>query len=297
MRALRLLLPATLAVGLLPFAVAPATAAPPANDEPDGAVRLHLGERVVQDTTEATTNDQDAALNAACGAPATNASVWYTYSPAVDRKVVLDMTGSSYSGGFLVFKGTPSADSFVTCGPGTIGLRARAGRTYYIMVISDTDVNGGELVLTLKRAVVPRVHVSLASSGVVYRGGAARIHGSYSCSRSDSAFLGAHILQRAGRLKIQADAGQEVQCDGRRHRWSARLVSPVGTYAQGHARARVRVTACGTLACRHDTARSGVHLVWAPSGSSPGAVSPSPARVEPPRPLVERQGFGSSARS
>jgi hypothetical protein len=291
MRTFRLLVPAALAVGLLPFVAAPATAAAPANDEPAGAVQLHLGARVEQDTTAATTNEQDAALNASCGAPATNASVWYTYSPSVDRSVVLDMTESDYSGGFLVFRGTPTADSLVTCGPGIVGLRARAGETYYIMVISDTETNGGNLVLTLKRAVVPRVRMSLAGRAVVFHGGAARIHGSYRCSRSDSAYLSARLFQRAGRLKIEARTDQEVQCDGSRHRWSARLVSPVGTYAAGHARARATITACGTVVCRHDTARRRVHLVWAPRASSPRSMPSSASRAPRPRPLVARQRY------
>src|SRR4029077_11902238 len=162
MRTLRLLVPPMLTAGLLTLAAAPASAAPPGNDEPQGAVVLHLGDRVVQNTSEATTNAQDEALNANCGAPATNASVWYKYSPHVDRNVVLDATASSYSSGMLVFKGTPTARSLVTCGPGSVVLRARAGKTYNIMVISDTNVNGGKLVLMLKKAPPPpRVHVSV----------------------------------------------------------------------------------------------------------------------------------------
>ena len=65
----------------------------------------------------------------------------------------------------MVFDGTPTADSLIACGPGEVGLRARAGRTYYVMAFSDTDVNGGNLVLTLQNAPTPRVHVSLAKRG------------------------------------------------------------------------------------------------------------------------------------
>jgi hypothetical protein len=159
------------------------------------------------------------------------------------------------------------------------------------MVISDTETNGGDLVLRLARAVVPRVRMSLAERAVAFHGGAARIHGSYRCSRSDSAYLSARLFQRAGRLKIQARADQEVQCDGSRHRWSARLVSPVGTYAQGHARARATITACGTFVCRRDTARQRIHLVWARKPSSQRSMPWSATRLQRPRPLVERQGF------
>jgi len=40
MKALRLLIPATMAVALVPFAAAPALAAPPGNDVPAGAVAV-----------------------------------------------------------------------------------------------------------------------------------------------------------------------------------------------------------------------------------------------------------------
>ena len=134
----------------------------------------------MQDTSEATSTTQDEALNASCGAPATTASVWYTYSPDRDRMVVLDMTASDYSGGILVFAGTPTGDSLVTCGPGMVELRARAGKTYSIMVVSDTGVSGGRLVLSLENSPPPpRVHVSMARRGVAFRGGAARLNGTY----------------------------------------------------------------------------------------------------------------------
>ena len=62
----------------------------------------------------------------------------------------------------------------MTCGQGLVGLRARAGRTYTIMVTADTAVIGGQLSLSLEKAPPPpRVHVSLAGRGVAYRGGAA----------------------------------------------------------------------------------------------------------------------------
>src|SRR4029079_16538431 len=180
MRAPRFFLPAMLAAALVPLSSGPASAAPPGNDESAGAVALHLGDRVEQDTTQATTNAGDDALNANCGAPATNASVWYTYSPSVRRNVVLDTTASSYSAGLMVFRGAPKADSLVACGPGAVGLRARAGRTYYVMAFSDTDVIGGDLVLTLQNAPTPRVHVTLAKRGGAVHGRAAKVHGTAS---------------------------------------------------------------------------------------------------------------------
>jgi hypothetical protein len=253
---------------------------------------LHVGDRVVQDTSEATTTPEDSALNANCGAPETNASVWYKFSPRVNRKVRLDGTTSGYSNGFLVFVGTPRADSLVACGPGVVGLRARAGKTYNIMVISDTGVNGGRLVLSLRKAPPPpRVHVSIARRGLAFRGGAARIHGSYVCKRAEFVELTGTLFQRAGRLKIRDGFGQGTRCNGRRHHWSARLVSRVGTYARGHALAQVRIIACGAFECRRDRARRHIHLAWAAGSQRQRSVQPSTTRVgRPLRPLFERQG-------
>lgn len=287
----RQLVTAVMAVGLLPLAAAPASGAPPANDEPQGALVLQLGDRVVQDTSEATTTTQDEALNASCGAPATTASVWYTYSPDRDRMVVLDVTASDFSGGVLVFAGTPTVDSLVACGPGIVGLRARAGKTYSVMVVSDTGVSGGRLVLSLDDAPPPpRVHVSMARRGVAFRGGAARLNGTYSCRHGEFAALNGSLFQRAGRLKIRAEFGREIRCNGERRRWSARVVSPVGTYARGHALARVRIVACGIVACRQARTKREVQLAWAIGSHRRQLVQQPTTWTERPSPLVGLQG-------
>jgi hypothetical protein len=284
-------------VALVPLSAGAASAAPPDNDEPAGAVVLHLGDRVEQDTSEATTNAADDALNANCGAPATNASVWYQYSPSAAAKVVLDTTASSYTAGLMIFKGTPTADSLIACGPGAVGLRAQAGQTYYVMAFSDTEVNGGDLVLTLKNAPTPRVHVAVAKQGVAFHGGAARVHGTYSCTHDESfSELDVHLFQLAGRLKIQADSGTNIRCDGKRHHWSVRLVSPVGTYARGSAVARVAIISCGFIECRQHRVKRHIHLAWAASPHRQGVAQPSIARTERPRPLLSRQTHWPSSR-
>jgi hypothetical protein len=253
-------------------------------------VVVHLGDRVEQDTTEATTNAGDDALNANCGAPATNASVWYRYTPSVKHTVVLDTSESSYTAGLMVFDGTPTADSLITCGPGAVGVVARAGHTYTIMAFSDTEVIGGDLVLTMQHAPTPTVHVSLAKHGVAFHGGAARLHGTYKCRHGEGfAEVDAHLLQRAGRLKIQADSGTSISCDGARHPWSMRLVSEVGTYARGAAVAKVSIIACGLIECRQARTKRQVHLAWASSPHRQWMKHPTTARTERPRPLISRQ--------
>lgn len=295
MRARGLHLSAIVALALVPLVASPASAAPPANDEAPGAVALSLGDTVEQDTTEATTTVDDAALNNDnCGAPATNASVWYSFTPSADAKVLLDVSQSDYTAGLMVFKGTPSDDTFRGCGPDAVGINAKSGKTYTIMAFSDTDVIGGNLVISATKAATPKVHVTVAKHGLAFHGGggAAKLHGSYSCKHNESfSELDARLLQRAGRLKIQAVRGIGALCDGKSHHWSARLVSPVGYFARGPAIARVSLISCGVLECRVDRAKRHVRLTWASGPHRQWMDHPTKARSERPRTLMERQAL------
>jgi hypothetical protein len=286
MRAPRILFSTLLAVALVPFAAAPAMAAPPGNDVPGGADVIHLGDTVTQDTTEATTDADDTALNENCGAPETGASVWYTYTPAVDRKVVLDAGESDYEVGLMVFKGTPTPESLITCGPVGAGLRAKAGKTYYVMAFNDREQSGGSLVLSVKNAPTPSAHVTIAKRGVAFHPGGARIHGTYSCRHAENfGGVDVRLFQRAGRLKIQAERGTGALCDGKSHRWSVKLVSSVGLYARGPAVAKATAFACGLLECRVDRAKRHVRLAWAKGHHRQQVVKPSAGRAMQPRPL------------
>jgi hypothetical protein len=90
----------------------------------------------VLDTTEATTDSDDAQLNTNCGAPATDASVWYALEGS-DTPVVVDVSQSNYSAGVLVGVGSQGDLRIVTCGPGTVAFFAFAGTTYYVLAIDD----------------------------------------------------------------------------------------------------------------------------------------------------------------
>jgi hypothetical protein len=242
-------------------------AAAPANDDSSGAIPLTLPDTVTADTTQATVGAEDAQLNTFCGAPATNGSVWYSYTPSTTGDVLLDVTASNFSAGLMVSDGPIAADgsSLDTCGPGEVGLHAVVGHTYLIMAFSDDpDVVGGNLSLSISKAPPPTAHVRVAKRGKAFHGGAAELHGSYRCTHDESfAELDAHLLQRAGRLKIQADGGTGVQCDGKKHHWSARLVSPVGTYAKGTAKAKVALFVCGLVRCAVAKDKAKVKLSWA----------------------------------
>lgn len=257
-------IPLAITVGLvaaMTYLPGTAQAVVPTNDTIPGAVAINLGDTVNQDTTEATTDQQDADLNANCGAPFTNASVWYTYTAAADGAVLLDMTQSDYSGGFLVFEGAPTVDSLITCGPGLAGIQAVTGTTYTIMVISDTATNGGNLVLSLTKAPPPpRVRVDIARRGQFDRGDA-MIHGTYTCRRAEFGFVGAKITQRVGRFRITAFGEKEIRCDGVKHNWRLQMRSDTGLYGPGHARVEAFLFGCGLFECDQSRAVERVRLV------------------------------------
>jgi hypothetical protein len=92
-------------------------AAQPLNNTFPNATPAATGFNEVLDTTQATTDSDDAQLNASCGAPATDASVWYVLQ-GTDQGVVIDVSQSNYSAGVLVGTGTQGNLQTVACGPG-----------------------------------------------------------------------------------------------------------------------------------------------------------------------------------
>src|SRR5438128_582141 len=98
MRPFHVVLIGSLAFSAIIVQTLPAMAAPPSNDTITGATAItSLPFEETLDTTEATTDADDAALNANCGAPATDASVWYSLAVATDTGVAVDVSGSNYS--------------------------------------------------------------------------------------------------------------------------------------------------------------------------------------------------------
>src|ERR671913_1642919 len=123
---------------------APALAAPPSNDTYAGrTIVASVPFTQTLDTTEATTDADDVELNAQCGAPATDASVWYQVTAQADGGLVVDVSESSFSAGAIVATGSPGNWTVVTCGPGAVGWTAVAGETYTILVFDDQGDGGG----------------------------------------------------------------------------------------------------------------------------------------------------------
>jgi hypothetical protein len=87
----RLIATAATMVAASALTASPAWGAAPVNDTSGGATPASVGFSQMLDTTEATTDAEDAQLNETCGAPATDASVWYTFA-GNDAGVIVDVS-------------------------------------------------------------------------------------------------------------------------------------------------------------------------------------------------------------
>lgn len=247
---------ATAGLLLLPVMATAASAAPVPNDTAATATAVtSLPTTITEDTTGATTDAQDAALNANCGAPATNASVWFKYTAPTDGGVVADMSASSYSGGFFVTEGAPASNgsNLIACGPTTVGFGTVAGQTYYVAAFSDTAANGGQLVVTFDVAPPPpETTVTVDPKGTAYKDGSAKLTGTYSCTNAQdfSSDIEGTLTQRVGRVKITGDFFlNPLQCDGAVHPWEAVAFSNNGLFRGGKSATVAFSFACGIFEC------------------------------------------------
>ncbi len=257
MRLRHVLVAAAIAALLVPgTALTAAAAAPPHNDVVSGARTIaSTPKTITEDTTSATTDAVDSQINASCGAPATNGSVWFTYVDTTGKGLIVDASASDYSTGIIIVAGDPtSGGSLVACGPQMSAATGPAGTTYYVMAFSPTaGVTGGQLKATFSEAPpAPTATLSVDKDAIATMNGSLRMHGTYSCTNADSfnSAIQGQAIQRAGQLKITGSfflVG--LTCDGRMHRWNAVATSDNGYFAAGLATSSSSVFACGLIEC------------------------------------------------
>lgn len=257
-------------VAAIGFMATPAHAAPPANDTVDGAIAISsLPFTTTLDTTEATTDATDAALNETCGAPATDASVWFTYTATADGAIAVSMEESSYLGGFLVATGTPGNLELIDCGPDAVAFEVTAGTTYFLMAIDDQadgTGNGGTLVISAQIAPPPPV-ISLTVNrvGTFDKAGVASVYGTISCTGEvEFSFVSVELNQPVGRGAVYGFTDFEVTCDGTVRPWTAVIAPIIGKrFAGGKATAVTFSVACGPFACGESFLERKIKLVRA----------------------------------
>ena len=234
---------------------APALAAPPSNDTFTGATLVSVGFSEVLDTTEATTDADDAQLNASCGAPATDASVWYALE-GTDTGVVVDVSSSDYSAGITIGVGTQGNLQTVACAPGAVAFFAAAGETYYVLAFDfqgDGGGNGGSLSISFNEIPPPpTVEITVNRSGTVNaQTGVATISGTYTCTNGDFIDIFVDARQRVGRFFIFGSGGffDFGTCDGTSHTWSAEIFPQNGIFKGGKSLTLNFATSCGAFEC------------------------------------------------
>jgi hypothetical protein len=266
--------------GVLPRAVAvlmvvaavgavaqPAYAAPPVNDTPSGATLIDvLPFSDVVTIDEATTDALDATLNAGCGAPATEGSVWYRFVATEDGTVVFDVSQSSFSAGALVTVGDPAQGNLVTCGPGAVSFGVTAGQTYFVMAFSDTPgVTTGTLVVHAEAAPPPiAVDVTVNPTGTFNpTTGSATISGTLQCPNETAnfAFVSVNLSQSVGRFTIFGSGSIDAVCTGTPQPWSVEVFPFNATkFSGGKAVSVTFAFACGNFTCGEDFEERTVRL-------------------------------------
>lgn len=241
------------AVLVVPLTATGAFAAPPNNDMPNGAISLSLGQTYHENTTQATTGSLDAKVNQFCGAPYTNASVWFTYSPTSNGAFLLDSSASDYQSGLMVFSNKITPRGFRGCGPDALAVNGKADNTYYIMAFSATAQQGGNLSLSVEQGPpAPTISASVDATGQAYRTGNARITGTVTCSNAEFGDLSGTLTQIWKRLKIVGYFRKNIDpslCTGAPQPWSRIVESDNGLYAGGDAVASIQAEACGMIQC------------------------------------------------
>lgn len=239
---------------------APALAVVPTNDTYGGREAVSIGFSATVDTSDATTDADDAEANGGCGAPATDASVWYELTATSDGVIVVDVSASNYSAGALVATGSPGNFSVVACGPGATAFEAFTGETYAILAFDDQfdgGGNGGMLEITIGEAPPPpEVTMTVNRSGRFNSTtGSATISGTVTCTGGPVgfSFIEAFVRQTVGRFYVSGFGFIEgFSCDGTTQPWSVEVFGDSGKFKGGKAVSVTFAVACGDFFCGFD---------------------------------------------
>ena len=246
----RMAIPSSMALFFSLAFVTPAFAAAPTNDTYAGRTTIpSLPYVATLDTTEATTDAADVEVNQ-CGAPATDASVWYEFTAPADMAVLVDVSASDYSAGVFITTGAPGAFGPIeACGPGGVSFFALSGTTYVVLAIDDQGDgggNGGMLELSVSELPPPpAIDVTVDSTARFdARTGSATLTGTLTCDEGAFAFLEISLSQSVGRFTISGFGGAEILCDGTAQPWTAEVFGSTGLFKGGQADAVVFASAC-----------------------------------------------------
>lgn len=252
----------TVAVALTLALVAPVAAAAPTNDVYPGRVTISsIPFSATVDTTEATTDADDVELNDQCGAPATDASVWYEIV-GTDQLLLVDVSQSDYAAGVIVATGSPGSFAVIDCAPGGLAFFAEAGVTYTILVFDfDETGNGGTLQISVAEVPPPpEVDVTVDPVGTFENSGGATISGTITCDEGAFAFIDLSASQRVGRFIVRGVGSTAIECDGTLQTWTIDVFPDTGLFKGGKVEVSVFAYACGEFDCGFDEEQVTVRL-------------------------------------
>lgn len=237
---------------LLSVGIPRALAASPSNDTISGAKPLSVGFEETLDTTEATTDADDEALNSYCDYSVFTASVWYTFT-GTGADVILETEGSSYYPVIIVATGSPGSLEPRRCGYGNTFWHAEAGTTYHL-VIADTDDwagGGGSLHVSLRHWVPRTLSVDVNPTGTVDSAGTATVGGSYTCTGLRGIWMNLWLEQSVGprgMVRVATEFGlYPAACDGKPHPWSKQISATGEKYAGGKAMVYLGAYGCNVI--------------------------------------------------
>lgn len=237
---------------------APALAVgPPANDTLGSAqvISVPFGPLTI-DTTGATTDSDDTTINSFCGAPKTDASIWYTITPATDMGILVDLSGSDYSAGAIVAEGSAPNWNVLACAPFGVVWSATAGTTYTILVFDDQQDgvgNGGNLDISVTEAPPPpELSFTVNPRGTFDpKTGGATVRGTLTCTGDVVfSFIDVSMRQKVGRLFIDGEGAIEgFTCDGTPQTWSVDIFPFNGIFKGGRTATFSFAAACDNFQC------------------------------------------------
>jgi hypothetical protein len=233
----RLLVALAFALSLVAAAERAVLAAPPANDVRSGATLVTAGFSESLNTSEATTDADDANMKLLCNFPATDASVWYEFV-GTGEKFRLEVFRSDYSASIIILGGNFINPHIGGCGVGGMDFSTTPGEHYYLLAFDDQRDGvgtGGMLNISISVAPPPpdlTVKVSADRFEVNARTGVVTISGTYSCVNADSIIFNVDASQELGKViniledetifRAWGDSFLRIDgtCDGALHPWS-----------------------------------------------------------------------------
>lgn len=239
-------------------------AAPDNDDRADAIVVANIPYTNTQDTSEATTEDEDPFCSGQ------GPTVWYSFTPSEDIRLEANTFGSNYDTTLLVAIDAGGGDlDVIACNDDAgsdvqsrVRFDAAEGVTYLFMVGAYASGPGGELEFNLLEAPPSEdVSVSLNVAGARFnRDGSATVRGTVSCTGSDWVELYAELSQQVGRFRIIGWGFDYVDCSPDGTPFELNIQGITGSYGGGHAQLYVEAWTCGDEDCAFDFTETTVRL-------------------------------------